>query len=967
MKSHWLSVLAFAASACSLEPRDNDRLPVWTTTLEIPLIQTEINLNSIIQDSLISEYPTGENGDSIFVFNKTVEIKPVEVGNRLKTDPIEKSFVQYAGEVTVDSSTTTFNVDYDTVGLDDISKSINIRVGLITLDNVEPQNTDPFFFTEIMPPSLVAAIASAIAATGDSANVVVDATSLVPQQKTVAFNSLDSAVVSSGFMDLTIINDLFIPLGAPIIVDVKTISGNSLFFLTWDTEIPVDSSSTKSQELDNITLPGELLVEVSGTSNGSGGDTISVTNDDLDSSFFRIRLEVRDLQVVRANAIIPEQTITDTGVIEMVPSETLVEEAILQSGDLNIALTNNLPLTGIARITIPSLFYETRDVVFQQDINLLTGTVTSSDLTGWSMTMDLDEQQLDYNTIIFTDDTDPEYVILDQSDSVQLELAITNISFSQITGQIEPQTTTDSGMIDIKSDSRILTALISEGYLTLDINNRIGGVADLQLIVPELVRSGMFLDTVLLVEPGYNSHPISLSGYNVVPVSLADQRLTYNTVTVTRIGNYTYDLLDSIEVVANFSELIFESLVGYVSQEDNVEKDVIELDQKTKVETALIDSGVIQLTIQNFIGLEADIIFEIAELTRGGSSLIDSFRLSSSPKPVVENIDLSGYILSLPLDDQRIHYTSTMSIPSDELLSLSLEDSVTIDVLIDTLRFTSVTGFIDTVEVVIDTVEQTISTLPEEMSGFNFTHVEITIDFDSEITIPVFLDLTLEASNSAGNRARSSVANWNILDSSRVIIPQGSDLINIRPNRFLAYGVARAGGTDTYGTVTSDQTISGKMTIRAPLEFDISSDAWITSEPQLVNEGDSVEAVPGEIEEIIVFIRYQNQFEFGSVLSVLMSQDTLGFDDGTADILVDSLTLAPNQSGRDSLLLNDERLDLFNQDSVYIQARFHLLGRVDENGQPLPTRFLSTDSLHINVYGRLQYFMDGHALAGRVK
>ncbi|MCH8836991.1 MAG: hypothetical protein IIA60_04205 [Candidatus Marinimicrobia bacterium] len=917
---------------------------------------------------MISEYPTGENGDSIFVFIKTLDLKPVEVGDRLQINSIEDSFVQYAAQVTVDSSTTTFNVVYDTVGMDDIGESINIRVGLISLDNVESERTDPFPFSEIMPPALVSAIESAIDLAGDSASVVVDTVSLVPQQDTVAFNSFNSVAVSSGFLDITIINELFIPLGAPIIVDVKTISGNSLFMLTWDAEIPVGDSSTKSQDLDNITLPGELLVEVSGISNGSGGDTVSVKTSDLNTSF-RIRLEARDLQVVQADAIVPEQTITDTGIIELAPSETLVEEAVLLSGDLNIALTNNLPLTGIARITIPDLFYQTRDAVFQQDIDLLTGmpTVTVSDLTGWSMTMDLAEQQLDYNTIIFTDDTDPEYVILEQSDSVQLDLTITNISFSQITGQIESQTTIDSGTIDIKSDSKIQTALISEGYMTLDINNRIGGVADLQLAIPGLLRAGTFLDTVLLVEPGYNSHPINLSGYNVVPVSLADQRLTYNTVTVTRIGNYTYDLLDSIEVVANMSELTFESLVGYISQDDNVEEGVIELGQETKVESALINTGEMRLTIQNFIGLEADIIFELADLTRGGSSLIDSFHLSSSQEPVVARIDLAGYTLSLPLDDQRIHYTSTMRIPSDELLSLTLEDSIAIDVLIDTLLFTSVTGIIDTVEVVLDTVEQTISALPDEMSGFNYTRVEIYIDFDSEITIPVFLDLTLDASNIAGDRARSSVSNWNILDSSRVIIPKGAELFNIRPNRLLAYGIARAGGTDAYGTVTSDQTISGIMTIRAPLEFEISPDALISTEPELLKQADSGATVPGEIEEVVVFIRYENQFEFGSVLSVFMSQDTLSFDDGTADILVDSLMLAPDQSGQDSLLLNDERLDLFNQDSMYIQARIHLLGRVDENGRPLPTRFLSTDSLRINLYGRLQYLMDGAALGRKVK
>ena len=157
------------------------------------------------------------------------------------------------------------------------------------------------------------------------------------------------------------------------------------------------------------------------------------------------------------------------------------------------------------------------------------------------------------------------------------------------------------------------------------------------------------------------------------------------------------------------------------------------------------------------------------------------------------------------------------------------------------------------------------------------------------------------------------------------------------------------------------------MTIRAPLEFEISPDALISTEPELLKQADSGATVPGEIEEVVVFIRYENQFEFGSVLSVFMSQDTLSFDDGTADILLDSLMLAPDHSGQDSLLLNDERLDLFNRDSMYIQARIHLLGRVDENGRPLPTRFLSTDSLRINLYGRLQYLMDGAALGRMVK
>ena len=77
---------------------------------------------------------------------------------------------------------------------------------------------------------------------------------------------------------------------------------------------------------------------------------------------------------------------------------------------------------------------------------------------------------------------------------------------------------------------------------------------------------------------------------------------------------------------------------------------------------------------------------------QGNNPLETSLQVSSSASPVQYEIDLSGYTLSLPLDSQSVSYTSILSVPSDELLSLTLNDSIAIDVLIDTLWFGSVTG-----------------------------------------------------------------------------------------------------------------------------------------------------------------------------------------------------------------------------------------------------------------------------------
>ena len=964
-KRYWPILIAVLVNGCMLDPLDKDNLPVWSTTLEMPLIRTEVTLETILKDSLLVTQPIGEDGDMIYVFRKTVDIERVEVGDNLKLDPIDKSSVQYAGAVTVDSSTTSFHVGYDPAVLDDITRQVSAEVGLIEMDNIDPVQTEPFEFREIMPASLVTAIETALVLAGDTAEVVIDTVALVPRQKPVTFSSINSVTVGSGFLDITIVNNLFIPLGSPIVVDVNTSLGAPIFDLIWEAEIPPGDSATLSQDLAGITLPGDLLIVVSGTSNGSHGEVVTVTNTDLDSDF-STRVYARNVQAVRADAIVPAQSFTDSGLVSLPPSETLVEKAVLISGDLQITMTNNLQLTGTTWLEIPGLYYQTPDSVFTQLYDLEAGTVVQPafDLAGWTMSMEYTYQRLDYNYLVMTDATDPDYVLLDQSDDVALDLLITNISIGEITGQIEEQIVSEAGDMDIDSDSRILNASISEGFVRIAILNRIGGMADVQLLVPELVRNASHLDTMLAVNPGPNTFALDLIGYDVIPVSLDDQRLTYEAVTVTRSGSYFYDLLDSIDVRLDVSELTFNAVTGYISQDDNVDEFDVALDNDTKVESALISSGQARLTIRNYIGLEADILLKIHELTKGDSSIATSFRFTSSPEPVVQTIDLAGVSLNLPIEDQRLHYTSTLRIPGVELLSLSLDDSIVVDVHLDTLRFASVTGLIDPVEVEIDTVVQELSTLPESMDGFNFANVELALTLDSDLTIPTFLDLTLDAVNEFGEMASSSISGWNILDSATVIVPDAATLVNIRPDRILAYGSARVGSAELPGTVDTSQGISGVLSVRAPLELEITPDAVITTDPDLLTGSKAGSTVPDEIEAVTLFLAYDNQFEFGVNLSILMDQDLSGFSTDRAEALVDSVMLNPDTAGLDSVFLNDERLDLFNRDSTYVQARVQVLGRIDEFGQPVPSRFLSTDTLQLHLYGRLQYLVDGAVLAG---
>ena len=108
------------------------------------------------------------------------------------------------------------------------------------------------------------------------------------------------------------------------------------------------------------------------------------------------------------------------------------------------------------------------------------------------------------------------------------------------------------------------------------------------------------------------------------------------------------------------------------------------------------------------------------------------------------------------------------------------------------------------------------------------------------------------------------------------------------------------------------------------------------------------------IKNISLFIDYHNEFEFGLGMTVLLATDTLYFDEGKADTLISSLQLGANVTGRDSIVLVESDFDLLNRIDNYSKAIISLLGQ--ENGSP--SRFLSTDTLTINLSASLEHFIN---------
>ena len=799
--------------SCSVDLPEEGGYLKWSTTLEIPLIKDEITLETLAEDSLISIEGLGEYfqdgtiSDSIFVYHKKIDIEKVEVGNRLEIDPIS----------------TNFNQSIDDVTVAGVEKNISSSVGIISLGDIEPAGTEPFVFSDIYPNILDIP-------NGES--VAIPAFEIDPIINPFSFDDFGYAEFSGGILDITITNNMVIPLGPPILIQLREvsesdtidISGGSIQF---DELINAnDGSATGSLDLSGITLPGDILVQVSGNCLGTSGIPILIDESAKNSSFTVI-IGGSDMEVTSATAKIPEQLIEEAGAMNLEPDSNKVVRATINSGNLIIDVDNYMELSSILNISIPNLLSPNGDI-FITEIDISGSTediIDVTNMTNYSLNMDPDSQSINYNYNVLTLDTGDELVPITSADSIIVQIRL-------------------------------------EGDQT-------------------------------------------------------------------------------------GSDITFSEFQGYLNQDAMVDSNKINLETVTRVDQATLSTGNLKLSITNNIGIEALINFSLEEFTKNGETLDTTFSMSSDPLEVL--IDLSGYLLNLDIDSnpQTINYVSTINIPSEDEMSLTFGQGISINVNIDSLSFSEISGFVDPVVVDIDPIEQEID-LPEQVEDLDFAKLMMDFSFQSSIDLPVFLNLTLTSYNDNTSESFSRVIeNVNITETPEFSIDSVEQLINIKPDRIIASGNARVGSLSEFGSVTVQDTISGNLTIAAPLAFEITDDSKIDIAPSKLDDI--------EIEEIIsakVFFDYSNSMELGAEVSILLATDTTFFEDGLSDTLA-QFSLQPSVSGLDSLSLNEVSFELLSREENYSKAVLSLIPRAEG-----PTRFLSTDTLDFSIYLSTEVIID---------
>ena len=936
--------------SCSIEP-DLDKLPIIQPSLGFSVYQESITLNDVdilTGDSSITKESYGNN-DSIFVFTKVVNIDKQEVGDKLSIDNISKQFSQSVDNVTIEDTEVEERIGFEPVGIDPIENKVRSEVGIISLDNIDPQATEPYLFSSIYP---------SVSDIPNGNTVNIPSFDLEPVTNDFSFSDFSAAVFSDGSLSLTIINNLVIPLG-DVNVQLKNSDGSDIEGGSATIAGPINSGEQQSALLDlsNVTLPGDIIVEVTGSSPGQ--NNVLIDNDAKNSSF-SVEITGSGLEVTSATAKIPAQTISEVGTIDLASDSNKVVLATIAAGKLVIDIDNYMAITSEMNLSIPSLKAPDGSD-FQTSINIGANSsdlISETNISGYALSMSMDEQSVDYSYDVTTQDSGEDLIVITSTDSIIVNIILEGpvegqqLSFSDFEGKVTPQDLGFDGQMNIESDSDILEANLNSGSLILNINNGINtssnGSPEAIITIDEIVNSETNQPLVIATGPMFGELApieIDLNGYKI-QMPQNDQSLNYSADVTTAYEVGTYSLLDSIIIDIIVSDLSFSTVRGFFSQDAMSDSNSIALDDSTIVHSAVLKSGDLSLTIDNSIGVVADVFFQINEFYKNYVSLDTSFTISPGVSDV--EIDLSGYNLILPsdVDTQKVNYISNISLPSDQEMTLSLSDSIAITVNMTNMAFQSVTGQINPVTVEIDPVEQSIDALPEELDGFDFEDVEMVLDFTSSIDLPVYLDLIITAYNDMNGDSIVKNVTQNIHANPSIQIPNASSLINIRPDRIVARGSAQVGDLDSVGTVASDDSLSGVMNVRAPLMFIVDADAVISPDPvELVEQGDSL-GIPDDIIDAALILKIDNQWEFGASVSVILGPDSLSIESGEVDTLLSGFSFNPDGSIVDTIYLDQDKFQLLKRSPSWIQPQVSVLS---ESGAPV--KFLSTDTLTITIDG----------------
>ena len=407
-----ITALGFLFSCTINEPT----APRWDVSLNVPILKKNYTMYDIIEKKSpeISHYTTGDN-KNILYYTDVKKLDQIDVKDELKIDPFSENTSKEIGIISIASDSVNTKVGYDWAGVQQNPGSMSV-----------------------IPPVTNAPI-------------------------TTEFNSVDQfeyAKIASGDVDVSFTNNLPDPVNITITnLQIKNAQTGELIVQSVD-PIVVNSAQTAVAFalpiIQNVVVQSDLVLSCQISSNGSNGQEVLLPQNSLS-----INAKLKNVEVSEASAKIPDQEPEvingSIAIDEGYAKPTMFQTVELESGLLNLTLTNNLDIDAVVVVAVPNLknslgaiFSQTSTIPRKQTVKVLDNFSLkdySFESSNGSPT-----DQVSY-TITYSPLASNDYRTVKSTDDVTGTVEFSSLQIKEFKGQLKPtvlEQTRSAVSLDVK-------------------------------------------------------------------------------------------------------------------------------------------------------------------------------------------------------------------------------------------------------------------------------------------------------------------------------------------------------------------------------------------------------------------------------------------------------------------------------------------------------------------------------------
>jgi len=601
-----ISLLLFLANlmSCSLE---KPSAPSWDVDMTIPLINKVYTMAEIAEDETTLFVDSTGNVN----FEVEADLDQYYVGDQLTLEDQQEDMSIEMGTFTIEAPGSEFTY--------------------IELQEIYPEASNRDGETIVVPPFSFE----------------------TPKRPLQDYESFSYVVIENGAVDLNVTNNLAVPLGPPLVLEIWDTDADVLIASdNANSQVVPGQTQTFTFDLQGQRVPNRLSLKISGDSPGSNGQPVVIDA----QSTFEMEAEIGELTANEALARIPRQTVSNSDQVTISDS-VVVTEAILENGILDIAVAGNLPLDTWLVCSLPDFVSPSGTALVDSFfIDRDFPSPHTVDLSGFSLRpqmADFGQQPIRVLWTARTISTGAEMVLIRSTDIYLAQFSMESVRFSSLSGKLS-ETTIDieQSEIDFDIPADLDNVFFETAQMELNINNGIYFPARTDLRVEgeneSGARSDLFINEVIqpASESGVpstttivlNDVNSSISDFiSIVPkylrvfgqVKLGDESWTG---TVTRDDYVSGTVKLRAPLALSFPTQIVESDPTELEIEQDVREDVVEN----------LANGSFFVKIKNHLPLGASVEFMFAN---SEAELFDNPILQIGPvRADGGTVDGSGYV-----------------------------------------------------------------------------------------------------------------------------------------------------------------------------------------------------------------------------------------------------------------------------------------------------------------------------------